>query len=94
MSLPKASSLREVREGEGHRPCDGGPFSCVEPSRSFPTSLRAMIDRHGCWEYNVSVCLAGRCGYRATLGGPEFMDEGCSGGKGAHNIDSRRRNDV
>jgi len=40
------------------------------------------------------VCLARGCGYRATVDGPEFMDNGCSGGKGAHSIDSRRRSDV
>jgi hypothetical protein len=53
-----------------------------------------MIDREACWEYNLSVCLAGRCGYRATVDGPEFMDKGCSGGKGARTTDSRRRSDV
>jgi len=52
------------------------------------------VDRQGCWEHNVSVCLARGCGYRATVDGPEFMDNGCSGGKGAHSIDSRRRSDV
>ena len=52
------------------------------------------VDRQRCWEYNVSVCLAGRCGYRATLDGPEFVDRANSGGKGARSTDSRRRSDV